>query len=106
MNMRWRNHLDRIGYGVKTTDVDAYLKAMKTRIKQLLREQVSDMHSMKTRLSLWIKWLKFEPTTDDVTYINNVSKNLMTDIIPGSDLEEVLDAMFTHVEQQVENPDR
>ena len=47
---------------------------MKTHINQQFREQVNDMGSIKRQLSLWIKWLKFEPitgpdVTGDVTYI-------------------------------------
>ena len=110
------------------TDIDSYIALVKPEIQKLVGEQVKALDAAKVQMHLWVMWKKKEQFMIqlddqdmddwseeakqewlewDKTYETKIDKcfnSRMTEIFQGSDVEELLSVMFTHIKTQVEHP--
>ena len=117
----------RLGGGGKT-DIESYIATVKPEVEKLVEEQVKTLDAAKVQMHLWIMWKKEERVLiqlseedmedwseeekkawkeSDGTFWTKVKKcfnSRMTEAFQGSDLEELVRAMFAQIKTQVEHP--
>ena len=114
--------------GQRKADVGGYIALVKPHVQKLVGEQLKALDAAKVQMHLWVVWKKKErlliqlddddvkgwseeekqawPESDGAyeTKVEKVFNSRMTEIFQGSDVEDVLSVMFTHIETQVEHP--
>ena len=94
------------------TDVDSYLKQVRSHVYNLIVRQLHDLESAKVQFSLWIKWYKEEIFTMDdegnlrfePIIVDKPFNSKMTGFFQGSDYYELIDGMFAYIKTQTEHP--
>ena len=109
--------------GLPKADVDSYIEKVKPYVKSLMEKQLGEMNSAKVIMTLWVKWKKplpklaFKPDAEDLEGAEDIEgtgdqyikielsfNSLTTEFFNGSNTEELLERMFSHIKKQTENP--
>ena len=91
--------------GLPKTDVDTYIEKITPYMKTLINQQIREMASAKAQLCMWIKW-KREDIHGEVhkIIVEKAFNSKMVEIFQGSNIDEILEKMFTYIKTQIENP--
>ena len=91
--------------GLPKTDVDTYIEKITPYMKTLINQQIREMASAKAQLCMWIKW-KREDIHGEVheIIVEKAFNSKMMEIFQGSNIDEILEKMFTYIKTQIENP--
>ena len=106
----------------RKADIDSYIDQTKPHIKELIEDQLKEMQHAKVTMTLWVRWkkpVKLATTLDleDIKSAQNIRRNtgnnyirvempfniLITEFFEGSDIDGLIQRMFTHIKTQVEN---
>ena len=76
-------------------------------MKTLIEQQIREMGSTKVQLYMWIKWKKreeFKQAEVHEIIVEKAFNSKMMEIFQGSNIDEILEKMFTYIKTQTENP--
>ena len=100
--------------GMEKTDIDKYMEEVRPHLKTLCEEQLQRLGSAKVQLHMWVMWKKEEEvllsledgemTTTRVDQKDMGYKSRMMEMFAGSDIDEILEAMFAYIKTLVEHP--
>ena len=79
-------------------DVETFFSRIRGALIDLIAKELKTRTSVKVQTITWIRFAKGEDR------INKVFNSLMMSVYRGSDLEKIVDEMFTHIRFQIENP--
>ena len=79
-------------------DVDTFFSRIREKLIELIRRELTDLNSVRVQTT---KWIRFTKDDDRVELAFN---SRMTNVHQGSDLEQIVDGMITHMKTQIENP--
>ena len=79
-------------------DVETFFSRIRGALIDLIAKELKTRTSVKVQTITWIRFAKGEDR------INKVFNSLMMSVYRGSDLEKIVDEMFTHMRFQIENP--
>ena len=88
---------DRID-GRPRMDVDTFFNRIRGELIRLITRELTDLNSARIQMTIWIRFTRNE---DRVELAFN---SRMTSVHRGSDLDQILDGMITHMKTQIENP--
>ena len=102
--------------GILKADIDGYFDQIKLLIKALIEDQLKEMQSTKEIITLWVRWKKpvksfiwletqdlesaqdiDDKTSNKYIKIEMPFNSLITQSTEGSDIEELMQCMFTHI---------
>ena len=97
--------------GVPKIDIHSYFNQAKPHIKTLIKNQLKEMTSAKIIITLYVRWKKpidLEDAKNDGTGDNYIRvempfNSLMTGFFEGSDINNLIQRMLTHIKTQTEN---
>ena len=106
--------------GLPKADLDSYIERLKPLLKTLVEEQVRELKSVKVQLHMWIRFKKriemvipldpgeLEgaqdlPVGEHFDRIVKCFNSKMTEIFEGSNIDEILAAIFAFIKTQVEH---
>ena len=109
--------------GAPKSDVDSYFDQTKPQIKMFIKNQLKEMGSAKIIMTLRVTWKKFimplielRPedarnaqdidgnTGDNYSRVEMPFNSLMTEFFEGSDINDLIQRIPTHIKTKVENP--
>ena len=79
-------------------DADTFFSRIKKGLIDLIKRELKTRTSAKIQTTTWIRFTRDEDRSD------MVFKSLMTNVYRGSDLDQIVDRMFSHMKTQIENP--
>ena len=79
-------------------DVDTFFSRIREGLIELIKRELTSLNSVRVQMTTWIRFVK---DNDGVELAFN---SRMTSVHQGSDLEQIVDEMITHMETQIENP--
>ena len=80
-----------------------FFRKIRKDLINVINEQLDDLKSMKIQTTIWINFHK-EGENGEVTNIELPFNSKLTEIFEGSNLENILNGMISHMESQIENP--
>ena len=102
--------------GILKADIDGYFDQIKLLIKALIEDQLKEIQSTKVIITLWVRWKKpvksfIRLDTEDLEGAQDIDdktgnkyikiempfNSLITQSTEGSDTEELMQCMFTHI---------
>ena len=94
--------------GRSRMDVDTFFDPIRQNLIGLMNRELTDLGSAKVQTTAWIRF-KQALENDFGNIIGSSRVNIpfnsrMTEIHQGSDLNEIIDEMLTHMRTQIENP--
>ena len=111
--------------GLPNTDIDSYFDQTKPYIKALIKNQLKEMGSAMTMMTLWVMCkkpikllVKLDPedvknaqdlddgTADDIYYekIKMPFNSMMAEFFDASDVNDLIQCMLAYIKTQTENP--
>ena len=81
-------------------DVDTFFNTIRKGLIDLIKRELNDLNSAKIQTTTWIRFVRDEPQERVELAFNS----LMTSVYQGSDLDQIVNGMITHMETQIENP--
>ena len=89
-------------------DVETFLKETKGSVANLITKELRDLDAAEVQTTTWIQFkIKVEGEDGKVVRVTEIRKafnSQMTEVFQGSDLNEIIDEMFTHMITQIMNP--
>ena len=94
--------------GRSRMDVDTFFDRIRQNLIDLVNRELTDLGSAKVQMTAWIRFIQAsEDDFGNIIGTNRVEKpfhSKMMEIHQGSDLDEIINEMFTHMETQIKNP--
>ena len=94
--------------GRSRMDVDTFFDRIRQNLIGLMNRELTDLGSARVQTTIWIKFIQaLEDDFGNIIGVDMVEKafnSRMTEIHQGSDLNEIIDEMLTHMKTQIENP--
>ena len=78
-------------------DVDTFSQ-IGEKLIDLIKRELNDLNSARVQMTTWIRFVK------DDDQVELAFNSRMTNVHRGSDIEQIVDEMFTHIKTQIENP--
>ena len=89
-------------------DVDSFFDWIRQNLINLMNRKLTDLGSAMVQMTVWIRFIQaLEDDFGNVIESDRVRlpfNSRMTEIHQGSDLNEIVNEMFTHMQTQIENP--
>ena len=89
-------------------DVDTFFDRIRQNLIDLMNRELRDLGSARVQTTAWIRFIQaLEDDFENVIGADRVEKafnSRMMEIFQGSDLNEIIDEMLTHMKTQIENP--
>ena len=89
-------------------DIDIFFDRIGQNLIDLMNRELTDLGSARVQTTAWIRFI--QSLEDDfgnvieVDRVDNAFNSRMTEIVQGSDLNEIVNEMLTHMKMQIENP--
>ena len=94
--------------GRSRMDVDTFFNRIRQNLIDLMNRELTDLGSARVQMTAWIRFIQaLEDDFENITGSDRVEKafsSRMMEIHQGSDLNEIMDEMLTHMKTQIENP--
>ena len=94
--------------GRSRLDVDTFFDRIRQNLIGLMNRELTDLSSAKVQTTAWIRFIQsLEDDFGNIIGVNRVEKpfhSKMTEIHQGSNLDEIIDEMLTHMKMQIKNP--
>ena len=94
--------------GRSRMDVDAFFDRIRQNLINLINRELKDLGSAKVQRTIWIRFIQaLEDDFGNIIGSDRVEKafnSMMTEIHQGSNLDEIINEMLTHMIMQIENP--
>ena len=88
-------------------DVDTFVERTRENLVGLMNEELKDLDSAKVQATAWIRFkVEVEDGDWNVIRVDTVDKTFsgrMMEVFKGSNLKEIIEEMFAHMQTQVEN---
>ena len=89
-------------------DVDTFFNRIRQNLIGLMNRELTDLHSVRVQTTAWIRFRQaLEDDSGNIIGFDRVElpfNSRMTEIFQGSDLDEIVNEMFAHMQTQIENP--
>ena len=89
-------------------DVRTFLGEIRGSVANLMSRELHGLDAMKVQTTTWILFkIEVEDGDGNIIKVDTVNKafnSRMMEVFQRSNLEEVIDEMFTHVSMQIEKP--
>ena len=79
-------------------DVDTFFSPMREGLIELIKRELTVLNSARVQTTTWIRFIK------DNDRVELAFNSRMTGVHQGSDLDQIVDGMITHMMTQIENP--
>ena len=83
-------------------DVETFLNKIRSKLIDLISNQLDEMNLAKIQFILWLKFRKQEG--DEEIQIDKAFNSKITEFFQASDFNELIEEMFSHIKTQIENP--
>ena len=94
--------------GRSRMDADTFFDRIRQNLIDLMNRILTDLGSARVQTTAWIRFRQaLEDDFGNIIGVNRAELPLnsrMTEIFQGSDLNEIVNEMFTHMKTQIENP--
>ena len=88
-------------------NVDTFFDQIRQNLIDLMNSEIQDLGSIRVQMTTWIRFMvEVENENRNVIGVDRVEKALnsqMTDIFQGSDFNEIVNGMFTHMKTHIKN---
>ena len=81
-------------------DVETFFHRIRGDLIDLIKRELNDLNSARMQMNTWIRFVRDESQERVELAFNS----LMTSVYQGSDLDQIVDGMITHMKIQIENP--
>ena len=89
-------------------DVDTFFDRIRQNLIGLVNRELTDLGSARVQTTAWIRFRQaLEDDFGNIIGVNRVElffNSWIMDIYEGSDLNEIVNEMFAHMQTQIENP--
>ena len=89
-------------------DVDTFFDRIRQNLINLMNRELTDLDSARVQTTAWIRFIQaLEDDFGNVIGSDRVElpfNSRMMEIFQGSDLNEIVNEMFAHMNKQIENP--
>ena len=89
-------------------DVDTFFDRIRQNLINLMNRELTDLGSARVQTTAWIRFIQaLEDDFGNVIGSDRVElpfNSRMMEIFQGSDLNEIVNEMFAHMNKQIENP--
>ena len=89
-------------------DVETFFMETRGSVTDLIAKDLTDLESAKVQMTAWIGFkVEVEDEDRNIIRVDTVDKafnSQMMEVLKGSNLNEIINEMFTHLKTQVENP--
>ena len=79
-------------------DVDTFFSRIREKLIELINRELISLNSARVQMTTWIRFIK------DDDRVELAFNSRMTNVHQGSDLDQIVDEMITHMKTQIENP--
>ena len=79
-------------------DVETFFNRIRKGLIELIKRELNDLNSARIQTTTWIRFVK------DYDRVELAFNSRMTNVHRGSDLDQIVDGMITHMKTQIENP--
>ena len=79
-------------------DVDTFFCQIREKLIESIKRELNDLNSVRVQMTTWIRFVK-DDDQDELAFGSR-----MTNVHQGSNLEQIVDEMITHMKTQIENP--
>ena len=83
-------------------DVETFFNKIRSKLIDLIGNQLDEMNSAKIQFILWLKFRKQEG--DEEIQVDKAFNSKITEFFQASDFNELIEEMFSRIKTQVENP--
>ena len=84
-------------------DIDTFFDRIRQNLIDLISRELTDLNSARVQKNIWITF-RIEHQEGIIDRVRLAFNSQMTDVFSGSDLNEIVNGMFTHMKTQIENP--
>ena len=84
--------------GVPKMDSDTFFDQLRKALIELIARELKTRTSDRVQMTTWIRFAK------DEDQVNLAFNSMMTSVYRGSDLDQIVDGMISHMRTQIENP--
>ena len=81
-------------------DVETFFHRIRGDLIDLIKRELNDLNSARVQTTTWIMFVRDEPQERVELAFNS----LMRSVYQGSDLDQIVNGMITHMKFQIENP--
>ena len=79
-------------------DVDTFFSRIRGDLISSIPRELTDVNLARVQMTVWIRFMKDDGRAE------LAFNSRMTDVHRGSDLDQIVDGMITHIKTQIENP--
>ena len=84
-------------------DVDTFFDQIRKNLINLIFRELTDLNSARVQMNTWIRF-RIEYEEGIIDRVRLPFNGRMVDVFQGSDLNEIMEEMFTHMNTQIKTP--
>ena len=83
-------------------DVDTFFNRIRKGLIEMIKRELNDLNSARVQMTAWIRFVRDDDEPQE--RVELAVSSVMTSVYRGSDLDQIVDEMITHMKTQIENP--